>query len=206
MQCVLVCCTFQSAHLIYIITLGSFYKVGTLLLTFIYSDFTFPFNNISDADFTQLFEKDASELCINYDILNYVVSDELDSSNIEHITDDVDPDYNFFQGSANTCKYWLSNDFNVFSESLSPSSFGMIHFNSRSLFKNFDSIHEFILQLKFTFSIIGFSETWINDCTPSLFSMDNYTFLHNDRNKSRGGGVGLMISYLLNVKPRKDLN
>ena len=163
----------------------------------------FPYSNISDEDFSLLFGQDDMDFHIDFQMLNNVSSEVLETGKNTYIDDGVDPDDNYFTNN-NICKYWLADDFNEYSDALSPSSFGMIHFNSRSMLKNFDSIHEFILHLKFKFPVIGFSETWIHDNTPSVFSMEGFTFYHSDRTKSKGGGVALMISKSFNVTIRQD--
>ena len=43
----------------------------------------------------------------------------------------------------------------------------LLHYNIRSLNKNFDQLNTFINQLKPNRSVIGLSETWLND-TPFL--------------------------------------
>ena len=121
--------------------------------------------------------------------------------------EDIDPDVNFFQPVNNcTCKYFLPDEFNKSLDSGSPQVFSLLHFNARSLFKNFDAISQFISQLHLEFTVYGFSETWIHNYTPLLFNLDGYSFIHNDRLKSRGGGVGLLIRDSLNIILRPDLN
>lgn len=81
----------------------------------------------------------------------------------------------------------------------------MLHFNARSLSKNFDAIGEFISQLDMNFPIYGFSETWINKNTPLLFGIDIYNFYHSDRVKSMGGGViALLVHNSFIVSVRSD--
>ena len=87
--------------------------------------------------------------------------------NVNELSDtdiDYDPDHKFYLFD-NPCKYWLANEFNdsfKFSN-ISCDTFCMLHFNSRSLFKNFDAIHQFISEhLHLKFSVCGFSETWIH--------------------------------------------
>ena len=81
-----------------------------------------------------------------------------------------------------------------------------MHFNARSLNKNFDEIVDFISSLSFSFSVYGFTETWIHSKTPMLFNLEGYSFEHSDRIDGRGGGVALLISNKLNYKLREDIN
>lgn len=130
--------------------------------------------------------------------------------NVNEVNDadiDYDPDHNFYLFD-NPCKYWLANEFNdsfKFNDK-SSDKFCMLHFNSRSLFKNFDAIHQFISEhLHLKFSVYGFSETWIHERTPLLFHMDDYSFYHSDRSNRKGGGVALLVHNYFNVKVRKDI-
>ena len=59
--------------------------------------------------------------------------------------------------------------------------------------------------LNISFSVIGVSETWLNDSSKSLYNIPTYSFLSNTRKDKSGGGVGLFIKSDLNVKPRTDL-
>ena len=153
--CALLCCTNICVSVI--IPFGFIIQVGFLMIMLMNSyESVFPYSNISDEDFSLLFEQDDTDFHIDFQMLNNVSSEVLETGKNTYIDDGVDPDDNYFSNN-NICKYWLSDDFNEYSDALSPSSFGMIHFNSRSMLKNFDSIHEFILHLKFKFPIIWFS-------------------------------------------------
>jgi len=69
----------------------------------------------------------------------------------------------------------------------------MIHFNARSLQKNFENISQFLSTLHHSFDFIAISETWINASPLIPFSLDGYTMLHADRSYGRGGGVALFV-------------
>ena len=60
--------------------------------------------------------------------------------------------------------------------------------------------------LKFPFSFIGITETWIkNDCDLSLYNIDDYKFLSCCRNDRQGGGVGLYLKVNINFNRLTDL-
>ena len=117
----------------------------------------------------------------------------------------VDPDVNC-PVLDNTNRYWLPVDFNS-EMKFDSKSLSLLHFNARSLNRNFDNIYDLITnQINANFSIYGFSETWIHPLTPKeLFFVENYTFFHRDRTKSRGGGVAMLIHNSFNVKERADI-
>ena len=109
----------------------------------------------------------------------------------------------FIPDSIDNCEYYLEDEFiNKIGSSNVNNCFSFIHFNSRSLSKNFDYINAYIDNLDFTFTIYGFSETWINVNTPILFNKTGYTFIHSDRQYGRGGGVGMLILNSINFKVR----
>ena len=62
-----------------------------------------------------------------------------------------------------------------------------LHINSRSIPKNFDSIQTLLLSLKrFTFSIIGICETWLNENSPEIYSrLQNGKKLKKGRQRRR---------------------
>ena len=75
--------------------------------------------------------------------------------------------------------------------------FSVLHFNARSLSKNFECFQALLDGLNhFPFSIIGVSETWLHSNSPPLFNLNNYTMLRADRKHRRGGGVAIYINSL----------
>ena len=68
----------------------------------------------------------------------------------------------------------------------------MLHFNIRSLQKNFNTFYETLQLLPTLTQIIGIFETKINDSPLTNTSIPNYTFLHAN-STTRAGGVGLYI-------------
>ena len=68
----------------------------------------------------------------------------------------------------------------------------MLHFNIRSLQKNFDTFYETLQLLPTLPQIIEISETKVNDTPLTNISIPNYTFLHAN-STTRTGGVGLYV-------------
>ena len=97
-------------------------------------------------------------------------------------------------------------DFNA-TQNQSDDNFSLLHINSRSINKNFDSFETLINSLnKFSFSVIGISETWLNLNSPDMFNIPNYHMIHDDRKRGRGGGVALYIHCRFKYTIRKDIN
>ena len=77
---------------------------------------------------------------------------------MEH-ENNIDPDKNLFNKLIHDCTYYTDEQF-VTSVKL-VDSITMIHFNSRSLYSNFEAIKEYLRLFKRPFSVIAVSETWI---------------------------------------------
>ena len=102
--------------------------------------------------------------------------------------------------------YNLENDIISLSSS-NCNKFFLSHFNIRSLNKNFDQFHTFVNKLKFNHGVIGISETWLKDTSPSsLFSIEGYRLILNNRLNKRGGGVAFYITENLNYVLLDDFN
>ena len=150
-----------------------------------------PFGGIDDSDFSTLFPNIGPYQNRSFSL------PVLDSHTDREFSDEDECHENIDSISA---KYYLSPDFNETVDNSREKVFSMIHFNARSLSRNFDQIHAYLSSVKHQFSVIGISETWINPDSHTLFSLDGYHFIHADRPSGRGGGVALFIREDLNFK------
>ena len=69
------------------------------------------------------------------------------------------------------------------------SEMSFLHINCRSLLGNFDKFRVLTTNLSNSFSVIGLSETWLNDNTHDLVNLPGYDFISNHRQNKVGGGV-----------------
>ena len=60
--------------------------------------------------------------------------------------------------------------------------------------------------LDFTFSVICFSETWLDKLNRFTYDFPNYTSIHQKRSDRRGGGVSIYSHNSLNLISRPDLS
>ena len=107
----------------------------------------------------------------------------------------------FSEYSNNDCTpYFLEQQFiECMNEVDDQSSLSFIHFNCRSLKKNYSKIFYYIDSLCATFSVIGLTETWIKqDGDLSIFIPPKYSYVHCGRKDGRGGGVGILVHEQLN--------
>ena len=78
----------------------------------------------------------------------------------------------------------------------------------RSINKNFGNFKMFLSNLNFSFCIICFSETWLNDSNVdnSNYELPNYVSVHQIRNHYKRGGVSVYIHKNFEFKIRNDLS
>ena len=80
----------------------------------------------------------------------------------------------------------------------------LLHLNIRSISKKLDKFSNFLGSLTLDFSVIGITETWL-DNSSHLSDIQGYSFIHNPRVDTDGGGVGLYLAEHLKFKNRTDL-
>ena len=81
--------------------------------------------------------------------------------------------------------------------------------NIRSIKKNFENFKLLLKYINFTFSVICFSETWLDDLSitrESLYELPNYTSDHQIRSDRKGGGVSVYIHNTFGFKTRPNLS
>ena len=109
--------------------------------------------------------------------------------------------FSYIADNNNT--YLLESDFNeLVSTTVSANNFSLIHFNCRSLNKNYDHIVNYI---KLHFSIIECTETWLTSSNEKYFDIKSYNFVCKNRIIKPGGDVGIYITEGLDFKIREDL-
>ena len=92
----------------------------------------------------------------------------------------------------NSCCYYTPNNFPSFSVTedfnSKPNSnnvFSLLHVNSRSLSKNFDSLQTLLSTLNLPISIIGITEILLHSNSHPLFDLNNYQTIRADRSGRR---------------------
>lgn len=113
---------------------------------------------------------------------------------------DIDPDH-FFNDTNNSCEYYTDEQFNSVK---TKGAFSIIHFNSRSLYKNFNSIKEYMLKFS-KFNIIAVSETWLNEEKGYNVELEGYELYTMNRKNKKGGGVAIYVDSALTSKIIKNM-
>ena len=123
--------------------------------------------------------------------------------------DSQDPDENFFNAfNFKDLQYFTPEKFSQNLNSFDNSSFSMLHLNIRSLQKNFDSLLNLLMTLKFEFKVICITETWCSDnsMNHNLFELPQYKSIHHVRRAGKGGGIATFFHESLTFNIRHDLS
>ena len=131
-----------------------------------------------------------------------------DSFADRNFLDEIDPDLNLLYDAYGGSSYYLSHDFNQL-VSKSPAfrtGFSALHLNIRSVPANMGALSAFLSTLDFSFSIVGLTETWLNDLNATAYSLAGYSSIGVHREHRRGGGVMLLLSDTISFKRRTDLD
>ena len=59
--------------------------------------------------------------------------------------------------------------------------FSIMHLNIRSIPRHLNEFTLFLETIKFSFSVIGISETWFNESTVDVYNIDGYQSVHKYR-------------------------
>lgn len=89
---------------------------------------------------------------------------------------------------------------------LSNHNRSLIHFNARSLRKNFDTINNFIASLSHSFTFICISETWLSDSDGNMCAFPSYQTEYCHRMSDSHGGTAIFISSDVPYMRRHDLS
>ena len=105
-----------------------------------------------------------------------------------------------FNNISVSCSYYTDEQFNS-GAAINDTKFSIVHFNARSLKKNFTKIKDCLDALKCSFDIIAISETWEDQTNPiSVYEMSNYNVFSTARTNKKGGGVALYIRDVYDCK------
>ena len=106
----------------------------------------------------------------------------------------IDPESNFFDSFTDLCSYFTVQEYNDLNSDVY--NFCLFNYNVRSFAKNGDGFKSLLGTFKNTPEVITLTETWVNESTISLCSIDSYDSHHTFRpgSNARGGGVSIFCS------------
>lgn len=111
---------------------------------------------------------------------------------------DIDPENNFLNDVDTDCCYYTEDEFK--NRVNLKQGVSIIHFNSRSLYANFQDIKDYLGQFTTPFSVIAISETWLSQEKGMDFEIEGYEFNCLNRVNKRGGGTALFVNRRLKYK------
>ena len=84
----------------------------------------------------------------------------------------------------------------------------MLHLNIRSLQKNFDSLLNLLMTLKFEFKVICITEAWCSDSSMNhnLFELPQNKSIHQAKRAGKVGGIAVFLHESLTFNIRHDLS
>lgn len=105
-----------------------------------------PFHNLDDDEFMLALSETNHKSYLEIDLLNEFSFNPFSLSHTVTDIDDLDPDRDFYgQHTNQACRYYLENDFtSKYTQFKDGNYFSLIHFNARSLSKNFDYISNYL--------------------------------------------------------------
>ena len=84
--------------------------------------------------------------------------------------------------------------------------FSIVQLNIRSSPKNLSNFENYLSGLNHCFTVIGISETWLNDTNKHCYSVNGYNQIDQCRDNRPGGGVSLYVKDSLSFKCRSEFN
>ena len=118
------------------------------------------------------------------------------------ILERYDPDLNFIPQI--NCEYFSDNDLMRFNST--NLGLSLLHANVRSATRNLTTLLDTLYVTNSKFSILSFTETWLNQHNFYNSDIPGYTHIGIHRENRRGGGVSLHLDNHLVFKERTDLS
>lgn len=170
-----------------------------------------PFHHLDDIPFNAvLYEYEHGLLSFDTNRLETLIFNPIEKllSIIDNsFINNLDPDKHLYEIMPPDSKYMVENEINnLLSDSPDRTELSLLHINCRSLIGNFDKFRVLSDNLSNSFSVIGLSETWLNDNTHESVDLPGYDFISNHRQNKTGGGVGLYLKDHFRYKLINDCN
>ena len=120
----------------------------------------------------------------------------------------MDPDQNYYNQiitQVESCDYHDEDTFKCMTKDSKGDEFSVLHLNTRSILNKFDDLKAYLNSLEYKFSVIGLSETWLDQNNINDFPLPCYHNIGKVRKNKHGGGVGLYVNCSYQFRERDDL-
>ena len=169
------------------------------------NDSIFPFNHIEDDyEFTMTLDQFMNGTLIQraeFQHPDSMIFDpfEINEDQIVEYNGELDPDGNYFNQFSHqlnkNSNYHNEDSFNNYIKRnyYEGGNISFIHSNIRSIPANLTAFVSYMSNINCDFSVIGFSETWLNSSTIDTYGIDGYSHVGLVRESGKGGGVSLFV-------------
>ena len=106
----------------------------------------------------------------------------------------------------NKSLYYTQNQFIHDFQNISKNDLNFMHFNIRSLNKNFEQLNLLLDNIEINNFVIGLTETWFQDQPHSYYSLSHHNLIFNNRVAKRGGGVAMYVPDHFTFNVLDDIN
>ena len=133
--------------------------------------------NTNKQNKTEYSSKFFESLIQNFESLKYSLLDDNDDILLDNSSD---PDLNLFSKNTKNLdtRYLLPGKLYSFLDNYVTDWFSILYLNIRSFKKNVENFKLLLPSLEFFFSIICFSETWLENLDNSTYELPNYISKH----------------------------
>ena len=143
---------------------------------------------------------------LNFETLKYNPSESVGDILLDN---SCDPDLHFFNTNIQNLDtpYILTEEFQSFLDDDISENLSILHLNM-SIKKSFETFKKISSTLNYNFSIICFSETWLDETNNENlnYELPVYDSIHQIRNNRKGDRVSIYIKKVLNFKIKDDLS
>ena len=174
----------------------------------------FPFSNLHNHQFQDLIQRSNLQLNDNdirklKQLIYNPFSNNDRGKSFLSMDMHLDPDisyYNQITHHVDRCDYYDEEMFKQLIQTASKINFSLLHCNIRSILNKYDDLVAYLESLEHKFSVIGLTETWLNNENINDFPLTKYNFVGKARDHKQGGGVGLYVKQSCQYRERHDLS
>ena len=140
-----------------------------------------------------------NELKMNTEGFENLTFNTFDNKSIT-LNDSFDLDSNFFNTHGfNNAVYFTPETLKAMMKENNDIPFSDLHFNFRSLNKNFESLKNLLVEINFCFKVIYITEAWCSDDLHfnDRYQLPNYVSIHQVRKNGKTNGGMILVLMMI---------